>query len=245
MRILPVLDLMGGRVVRGIGGRRHEYRPITSKLSASSLPLDVALAFRGQFGLTELYLADLDAIGGGSPAHAIYSSLRNAGFHLWVDAGIRQAAAAASLAEAGVEEIVFGLETLEGPRELTRACDLYGARVVFSLDLRDGEPLGDRRAWDSGDAWCVVERAVAAGAGRLIVLDLARVGSSGGIGTEELCRRVVQSFAGLEVIAGGGVRGIDDLRRLQDGGIGGVLLASVLHDGGLGPEQLANFTGLC
>src|SRR5947209_19648396 len=62
MQIIPVLDLMGGRVVRGVAGRRSEYRALTSALTASSKPLDVARAFRLHFGLATLYVADLDAI---------------------------------------------------------------------------------------------------------------------------------------------------------------------------------------
>src|SRR5437660_464634 len=32
MRVLPVLDLLGGQVVRGVGGQRHQYRPVVSRL---------------------------------------------------------------------------------------------------------------------------------------------------------------------------------------------------------------------
>src|SRR5579872_5647704 len=45
MRIVPVLDLLGGVVVRGVGGRRREYRPVVSRLTPSCDPLDVARAF--------------------------------------------------------------------------------------------------------------------------------------------------------------------------------------------------------
>ena len=42
MKILPVIDLMGGQVVRGVAGRRDQYRPVVSRLTPSSAPLDVA-----------------------------------------------------------------------------------------------------------------------------------------------------------------------------------------------------------
>ena len=41
MRILPVLDLKGGQVVRGLAGRRQEYQPIRSRLTPSCQPLAV------------------------------------------------------------------------------------------------------------------------------------------------------------------------------------------------------------
>src|SRR5712691_3128794 len=100
MRIIPVLDLKAGKVVRGIGGRREDYRPIASRLTPSCHPVDVAVAFRTHFGLAQLYLADLDAIAGALPDLATYGSLQSNGFRLWVDAGIHEAEMAGRLAEA-------------------------------------------------------------------------------------------------------------------------------------------------
>src|SRR5689334_6070000 len=112
MRIVPVLDVMGGLVVRGAGGRREEYRPVVSRLTASCAPLDVARAFREHYGLNELYIADLDAIGRADPDHRLYEALRRDGFALWVDAGVREVARARALTQIGIESVVIGLETV-------------------------------------------------------------------------------------------------------------------------------------
>src|SRR5262245_32896730 len=122
MRVIPVLDLKDGQVVRGIAGRRHEYRPVVSRLTPSSQPADVARAFRDHLGLTELYLADLDAIAGAPPALPAYAAVRALGLRLWVDAGVRDLADAEPLAAAGIEGIVAGLETLRGPAALEGLC---------------------------------------------------------------------------------------------------------------------------
>src|SRR5262245_54328971 len=127
MRIIPVLDLMGGQVVRGVGGRRKEYRPIVSRLTDSSWPLDVARAFREHFALTEFYVADLDAIAGAPPSIGMYTQLHADGFRLWVDAGIREPQHANVLGRAGIEKIVVALETVSGPAVLARAIQDLGA----------------------------------------------------------------------------------------------------------------------
>src|SRR5262249_61384230 len=67
MRLIPVLDVRDSMVVRGVGGRRSEYRPVVSRLTSSTAPLDVARALVDSFHPRELYLADLDAIGGAGP----------------------------------------------------------------------------------------------------------------------------------------------------------------------------------
>ncbi len=238
MPILPVMDLKRGQVVRGIAGRRDEYRPIVSTLTRSSEPRDVARALYDQFGFAEFYLADLDAIGGAAPAHAIYDALQADGFRLWVDAGVHVAEDALRLARCGVGCIVVGLETVAGPAALGATCDALGAeRVVFSLDLKDGQPLGGTASWGTNVAERIAQLAIAQGIARLLVLDLARVGVGAGVGTETLCSRLRQVHRDLELTAGGGVRGADDVRRLYQQGVNNVLVASALHDGRLAREH--------
>jgi phosphoribosylformimino-5-aminoimidazole carboxamide ribotide isomerase len=236
MQIIPVLDIKSGVVVRGIAGRRSEYRPIVSQLTASSRPLDVAEAFRQHFNLTELYLADLDAIAGGEPAVALYAALQDHGFRLCVDAGVRDLSGATVLTEAGVSSIVLGLETVQGPQSLDDCRRQFDARkLIFSLDLKAGKPLGELSAWHSRDAFGIAEEAIACGIERLLVLDLERVGVGEGTGTEELCRRLSAMNPRLQLIAGGGIRNQADIDRLASCGVAAVLVASALHDGRLTP----------
>jgi phosphoribosylformimino-5-aminoimidazole carboxamide ribotide isomerase len=229
MRVIPVLDVLNGVVVRGVGGRRSEYRPIVSRLTSSTEPAEVARALVRTYRPAELYLADLDAIGGTAPAVAVYRAIRDLGVRLWVDAGIRDGDGARRIAACG-SDIVAGLETVPEPNKLREIVNAVGAeRVVFSLDLRDGVPM---REWPGRDR-NLVRTAVACGITRVIVLDLARVGGGGGTGTEDLCREIAATYPHVEVIAGGGVSGPDDLRRLEACGVRGALVASALHDGRL------------
>ncbi|MCA9270670.1 MAG: hypothetical protein KDA41_19445, partial [Planctomycetales bacterium] len=85
--ILPVIDLLGGQVVRGVAGRREEYRPIVSRIAAGSAPTQVAAALAQRFGFRDAYVADLDAIAGAEPAWEDYQAIADAGLQLWVDAG--------------------------------------------------------------------------------------------------------------------------------------------------------------
>jgi phosphoribosylformimino-5-aminoimidazole carboxamide ribotide isomerase len=237
MQILPVLDIQQGTVVRGVGGRRHEYKPIVSKWTQSSEPLALAEALHQAYGFRSFYLADLDAIAGQPPSWSIYAQLLLRGFMLAVDAGVREAADGRRLLEAGVDCVV-GLETIAGPDNLRVLLDSAGReRTIFSLDLKEDQPLGNLAEWQAADGWTIVEQSMEMGVGRLIVLDLARVGGGEGVGTVDLCRRVKKAYPNVELIAGGGVRGLEDLRRLEACGVDRALVASALHDGRLGPEE--------
>jgi len=231
MNVLPVLDLLDGVVVRGIAGRRSEYRPLQSKLTLSVGPLEVARAIRATYGFQRFYLADLDAILHRRPNWDAYRRLIADGFRLLVDAGVGDVQLALSISQLGAEPIV-GLESCANPQallDIARQCD-----GTFSLDLHHGRPL----LAEGADGWSIEPQGIArqvveAGISRLIVLDLADVGTSSGGQTDTLCRALLDEFPTLELTCGGGVRGIDDLQRLKSLGVTNVLVASALHDGRL------------
>ena len=231
MRVLPVLDLMGGHVVRGIAGRRAEYRP----LARASDPLTVARGFRRDFGLATLYVADLDAIAAKPPSIAVYEQLMADGFTLWLDAGLRGAADAKPLL--GAHRLIAGLETLASPGHLAELVDEVGAeRLVFSLDLKDGKPLASTD-WPV-DPMAIARTAISFGIRSIIVLDLARVGVGQGIGTGDLCVSLRREFPPLEIITGGGIRQASDLLNLETLGVDWALVASALHDGEIGRDDV-------
>jgi phosphoribosylformimino-5-aminoimidazole carboxamide ribotide isomerase len=241
MRIIPVMDIQNGVVVRGMGGRREEYRPLVSKLTHSCQPVDVARAFRDRLGLAEIYLADLDAIAGKPPSWNIYADIQALGCHLCVDRGVHTVADALELPQHGIENIVVGLETVTGPDVLKTTCrELDQNRVIFSLDLKDGRPIGHLTTWKQPDGHGIATQAIEMGIRRLMILDLMRVGIGQGIGTEDLCHRLAGDNPHIEIIAGGGIRDAEDLRRCRDWGVASVLVASALHEKRLGREDWQN-----
>jgi phosphoribosylformimino-5-aminoimidazole carboxamide ribotide isomerase len=247
MLIVPVLDLAAGVVVRGIAGRRHEYRPIESRLAGDPSPSSIGRAL-ADFGLSQVYVADLDAIARAEPAWQIYEQLAGLGLQLWIDAGVGDARRAAELCQfadrvPAVTGIIVGLESLADSAALAETFRVVPRRLlIFSLDLIAGQPLA-AQGWPASEAETIARVAIAAGARRLIVLDLARVGGGGGVGTLDLCRRLLLERPELQIIAGGGVRGPADLEELAAAGCLGALVASALHDGGLTPADCRRLSG--
>ena len=235
--IIPVLDLKGGQVVRAIAGRRSEYRPIQSCLANDSTPAAIAGALVAQFGFHNAYVADLDAIAGAEPDWQSLSRIAAAGLHLLVDAGLnnddRSARACDRLRSLpSISGVIVGLETVTDEQSLAQyARQLGAARAVFSLDLKEGHPLARCSAWQTCSILELASLAVQAGYRRLIVLDLAAVGTNSGPALIETCRAIRQAHPQVELISGGGVRHSADVWQLTEAGCDAVLVASALHDG--------------
>jgi phosphoribosylformimino-5-aminoimidazole carboxamide ribotide isomerase len=238
VQIIPVIDLKGGQVVRGIAGRRAEYQPIKSRLVATCAPCDVAAAFLG-LGLQTIYLADLDAIAGADPNWRVYSALLDIGARLVVDAGVASVRAAERLAEfrccgAMLAGIVAALETVPSPESARQIAAAIGSDwLVFSLDLTGRRMMTSTAAWQRFTPLSCAAWVLDAQIRRLIVLDVAAVGVGSGPTTLDLCREIRRHDRAAEIISGGGIRGREDLGLLEEAGCDAALVASALHDGRL------------
>ncbi len=238
--MIPVLDLMAGRAVLASRGVREAYAPVQSVLTPEAGDaLALAGAFQDQLGCSEWYVADLDAIAGRAPQHALVAALAGLGGKLLVDAAVASPGRARQTIADGATRVVVGLETLPSFEALAAVVRAVGGdRVVFSLDLREGQPVVVQGAPHRSPPLALVGAAVTAGAGAVIVLDLARVGTGAcvDLGVVESIRR---AHLQLELLAGGGIAGLRDLEWLAEAGCDGALVATALHDGGVSAADVA------
>jgi phosphoribosylformimino-5-aminoimidazole carboxamide ribotide isomerase len=243
-KIIPVIDLMGGQVVRGIAGRREHYQPLRSHLTADAQPATLARALVEAFGFRVAYVADLDAIAGGEPDWAGYQAIGDAGLALLIDAGIGTAQRAQRFREHAetnlpLDGIIVGLESVASARQLAATAEVLGERsAVFSLDLRNGVPMGNLSARPSAEPIDIAGTACLSGFRRQIVLDLASVGVERGPSVVDLCRDIRDRHPEMQLISGGGVRTPQDVRALLHAGCDSILVASALHSGHITPSDI-------
>jgi phosphoribosylformimino-5-aminoimidazole carboxamide ribotide isomerase len=219
MQVIPVIDLMGGEVVRARMGDRASYQPIVTPLSPTSDPLDVVRGLLSVHAFATLYAADLDAIQGkGDNARAL-RRIRDAfpDLELWIDNGAADSGAVEALIGAGLGTPVIGSES---QRDAKLIAEHRGSpRIVLSLDFRrdvfqgPADILADPALWPR----------------RVIAMTLARVGSGAGPDLARLAS-ISSDAGGREIYAAGGVRDAADLRALEHSGVSGALVATALHD---------------
>jgi phosphoribosylformimino-5-aminoimidazole carboxamide ribotide isomerase len=229
LRIIPVLDLKGGQVVRAERGQRDSYRPIVTPLSASSDAVAVAEGLRTLFPFPTFYIADLDAIEGRTSNTAALARLRamRDAPELWVDAGFADAETlGAALGEPSLCP-VLGSESQRDDFLLRRFRD--HPDLILSLDFFGDGFRGPQSLLDQPDLWPQ----------RVIVMTLARVGSATGPDFARL-QEIKQKAGSRSVIAAGGVRDETDIRALSSLGIAAALASTSLHNGTITSGQLAS-----
>ncbi|CAI8806939.1 HisA/HisF-related TIM barrel protein [Methylococcus capsulatus] len=224
VKIIPVLDLMQGRVVHAVKGRRENYRPLSSPLCPDADPRAVVEAFRNLYRFDTFYIADLDALMGLGCQNELIAALRTAfpDIVFWLDRGLPEAG------EAALDGVVpvIGSESLPTVDRLQR---MTTRDWILSLDFFDGTLKGCSRLLAQPQCWPE----------KVIVMTLNRVGSFDGPDLD-LLDRVRRLTPHRALIAAGGVRDAGDLEVLERRGIHAVLVASALHSGSLELSRLGS-----
>jgi len=236
LRVIPVLDVRGGKVVHAVAGSRNQYLPIRSKVTSSVCPVEVAGDLRRVFRFPEIYIADLDAIEGTGENFKDVLAIGDLGYSVYLDRGIGGAGDIDSGLRQ-VDRVVVGTETLQSVRELEIACRLH-PWVVASLDFKGDDLLARDRSLMGLSPSRLVEKVCRAGVSEVIYLDLRRVGTGCGVRSARLER--ILDASKVPVLVGGGVRDSRDIRDLAEAGAAGVLVATSIHSGILTREEIGS-----
>ena len=219
MQAIPVIDLMGGRVVRARMGDRASYRPLESPLSPTSDAMDVVRGLLAVYPFPTLYVADLDAIQRTGNNFQTLRRIREEfpALQMWVDNGAADASALHALIGADLGTPVIGSKSQRDIKVIAQHRD--SMRIVLSLDFRGDAFQGPQEILAEPVLW----------PRRIIVMTLARVGSDAGPDLERFA--AIRSIAGgRELYAAGGVRNASDLSALKAAGVCGALIATALHE---------------
>jgi phosphoribosylformimino-5-aminoimidazole carboxamide ribotide isomerase len=223
LKVIPVIDLLGGVVVHAKKGERASYQPIQSQLTQSSQALDIVAALLEVYPFEQLYIADLDAIQKVNTSevlnYKVIASIkqRYPELDLWVDAGIRSAEELDAWHMSGVN-IILGSENFKKINDFLSLKELLQENFILSLDYFSNGFIGPSELIESTEHWPE----------NVIAMTLENVGANQGVNTE-LLQKIRHQSPLTNLFAAGGVRNIDDLKALQGLNIQGVLVATALH----------------
>jgi phosphoribosylformimino-5-aminoimidazole carboxamide ribotide isomerase len=229
MRVIPAIDLRGGKCVRLTQGRRTEVKFYDAD------PVEVARRFESE-GACMLHVVDLD--GAFADNHTMNRDVvrRIIGavkIPVQVGGGLRSAADISEVISAGATEVVVGTLAARSPELLGVFVKLFGPSVVVAVAARNGQVVTD--GWEKTEemfAADLARRVAGAGVGRIIYTDTARDGTLTGINVEQTCAMARES--GLKVTAAGGLSSLSDIKRLRQAapdGVDSVIIGRALYDG--------------
>ena len=235
-RIIPCLDVTGGRVVKGVN---------FVGLRDAGDPVDIAARYNDQ-GADELTFLDITATSDGRDLilHIIEAVASQVFIPLTVGGGVRTVADVRRLLNAGADKVSFNSAAVANPQVIREASDKYGSQcIVVAIDAkrRVGEDLAAKGpGWDvythggrknmhiDAVAWAV--QMAQMGAGEILLTSMDRDGTK--IGFDLDLTRAVSDAVSVPVIASGGVGNLDHLADgVQQGGADAVLAASIFHYG--------------
>ncbi len=233
-RIIPCLDVTGGRVVKGVN---------FVELRDAGDPVEIAARYNEQ-GADELAFLDITATSDGRDLilHIIEAVASQVFIPLTVGGGVRTVLDVRRLLNAGADKVSFNSAAVADPQVIRDASAKYGAQcIVVAIDAkrRIGGDSGPA-AWDvythggrrnSGiDAVQWARRMAAFGAGEILLTSMDRDGTR--IGFDLELTRAISDAVDVPVIASGGVGALEHLSEgIRIGGADAVLAASIFHYG--------------
>ena len=232
-RIIPCLDVTGGRVVKGVN---------FVSLRDAGDPVEIARRYDGE-GADELTFLDITASSDQRDIilHVIEAVADQVFIPLTVGGGVRQVADIRRLLNAGADKISINTAAVQNPQLVADASGRFGAQcIVVAIDARRRQVSDANAGWvvythggrtSTGlDAIDWARRVAELGAGEILLTSMDRDGTRQGFDLE-LTRAVVDAVP-IPVIASGGV---GTLRHLAEGvtvgGADAVLAASIFHYG--------------
>ena len=231
VRVVPCLDVDGGRVVKGVN---------FVGLRDAGDPVELAARYDRE-GADELVFLDIRASvdSRDTTIDMVRRTAEEVFIPFTVGGGIRSVEDARGILRAGADKVSVNTAAVDGPELVTGLAAEFGIQcVVVAVDARRSTavPSGFEVFTNGGrtptgrDAVAWVAEVVARGAGEILLTSMDRDGTRDGFDIEML--KAVGAVATVPLIASGGVGDLDHLvQGATEGGADAVLAASIFHFG--------------
>jgi cyclase len=238
-RIIPCLDVTGGRVVKGVN---------FTGLRDAGDPVELAERYNAQ-GADELVFLDITASSDARDimADVVARTARKVFIPLTVGGGIRSVADARKILLSGADKVSINTAAVRRPALITELSQEFGAQaVVLAIDARSNE----NQSWnvftrggrdDAGiDAVAWAQQGESLGAGEILLTSMDTDGVQQGF--DCALTRTVSRATHIPVIASGGAGKPEDFERvLTEGEADAALAASIFHYGTYTVGDLKDF----
>lgn len=239
MFIIPAIDLIEGKCVRltqGDYGKKTVYHDD---------PLDMALAFEDA-GLTRLHLVDLD----GAKAQRIinYRVLERIAaktqLHIDFGGGLKSDDDLRIAFECGAKQVTGGTIAVKAPELFLEWLRRYGSEaIILGADFRDGHiAVSGWQESSTRELLPFLKDYLNKGVRYAISTDVSKDGLLQG-SARATYEEIRNELPELQLIASGGVTGMEELEQLRAIGCYGAIVGKALYEGRIALKELRNFAG--
>ncbi|HOJ95413.1 MAG TPA: 1-(5-phosphoribosyl)-5-[(5-phosphoribosylamino)methylideneamino]imidazole-4-carboxamide isomerase [Methanospirillum sp.] len=224
MIVFPAVDILGGRCVQLVQGRRD-----TATIYGD--PLQCAESWLSQ-GAEALHIVNLDGAFGSSKLNAekITDLITRTGVQTQLGGGIRSLDDARSWLDCGVDRIILSTFAADDPDCLTILSDEYGSdRIMAGVDAMAGEMVTHGWEKPAGNFLEWADLFIKKGAGSLLYTNVSVEGLCRGIDPKPI--RELLSVVSVPVVVAGGITSVADITLLREADAAGVVLGSALYSG--------------
>jgi len=226
LKVIPAVDLMGGRVVRLFQGNPNEAKYYDNLGD----PVAVAKKWEEE-GADALHVVDLDAaFDRGNNLETILRIIKEIRLPVQVGGGIRSLEVAEKLFESGAGHVILGTISFKKPEILRFLAEKYGGRVIVALDHINGEVMVE--GWRKSTGFKLedaIKIFLEINVHNFLVTSIRKDGTLQGIDLKTL--KEASKIKEAKIIAAGGVGSLKDLAALKEIGVYGVVVGKALYEG--------------
>jgi phosphoribosylformimino-5-aminoimidazole carboxamide ribotide isomerase len=224
MKIFPAVDILNGRCVQLVQGKRESATAYGDPLSCATRWLDE--------GATALHIVNLDGAFGSSSGNAalIKDLIKKTGVEIELGGGIRSVEDARHWLETGVDRVIISTLAVQDPECIRTLVQEFGSnRVMPGVDARGGQIAVHGWQETAGDYLDWAARFEQLGAGSLLYTNVDVEGLQQGVRFRPV--KCLIDRVGIPVVVAGGVTSRSDVTGLRDAGAHGAVLGSALYSG--------------
>lgn len=234
IQIIPSISVINGKVTRL---KQGDYR---SETVYKDSPVDVARRFE-EVGIKKIHIVDLDGSLKGSPVnyHVLEAIAGYTGLDIDFSGGISTDGDISKCYEYGASSITASSVAINNKKLFASWLVSYGReKITLGADALDGKIniKGWQKSTDT-DLIDHIDYYYMRGIKYVKSTDIAKDGIQEGPNLN-MYKQIVDKFKGINLIASGGVRSVDDIKRLEEIGVSAVMFGRAYYEGNLTLKDL-------
>lgn len=236
MILFPAIDIKAGSCVRLYKGKMDSAEKVADD------PLETAINFKND-GAEWVHMVDLDGAVAGKRVNSevIINVSKNSGLKVEMGGGIRSIQDMEYYYNEGIDRIILGSIAINNPRMVREAIKAFGReRVSVSIDAKNGKVATE--GWETHTEMDYIElacRMEGMGVKYIAFTDIDKDGTLEGPNFKKV--EAINSAVKCNIIASGGVAGLDDIKRLSKANLYGAICGKSIYTGQLNLKEAIEY----